>query len=204
MPDHAPSFPDIVLPHLDGIKLPRMRRVRVRQPLVELAQEGGGGAKVGRADAAVLATRSVEAGLVATGGGGVIRGVFGAGGAATGRGGATGRSAVAAEGLLTRGGGATGGGGGGIRTDEGALTALRWVVGVGARTGCRARTGRKGKQLCRTDFAQKGQGIISCESGDRNTVENDHQQEPQDNYASILQKGQQQFGIARRDHHPCQ
>ena len=32
MPDHAPSFPDIVLPHLDGIKLPRMRRVRVRQP----------------------------------------------------------------------------------------------------------------------------------------------------------------------------
>ena len=41
---------------------------------------GGGGAKVGRADAAVLAARSAEAGLLATSGGGVIRGVFGAGG----------------------------------------------------------------------------------------------------------------------------
>ena len=80
---------------------------------------GGGGAKVGRADAAVLAARSAEAGLLATSGGGVIRGVFGAGGAATGRG------AVAAEGLLTRGGGATGGGGDGIRADKGALNALR-------------------------------------------------------------------------------
>ncbi|MEC7536502.1 MAG: hypothetical protein VYB59_04315 [Pseudomonadota bacterium] len=98
------------------------------------AAVGGGGAKVGRADASVLAARSAVAGLVATGGGGVIRGIFGAGGAATGRGGATGRSAVAAEGLLTRGGGATGVGGGGIRADEGALTVLRWVVGVGART----------------------------------------------------------------------
>ncbi|MEC7648424.1 MAG: hypothetical protein VX900_08780 [Pseudomonadota bacterium] len=91
---------------------------------------GGGGAKVGRADAAVLAARSAEAGLLATSGGGVIRGVFGAGGAMTGR------DAVAAEGLLTRGGGATGGGGDGIRTDEGVLNALRWVVGVGARTVC--------------------------------------------------------------------
>ena len=94
------------------------------------AAVGGGGAKVGRADAAVLAARFAEVGLLATSGGGVIRGVFGAGGAMTGR------DAVAAEGLLTRGGGATGGGGDGIRTDEGVLNALRWVVGVGARTVC--------------------------------------------------------------------
>lgn len=32
MPDHAPRFPDVVLPHLADIPLPVMRRVRVKQP----------------------------------------------------------------------------------------------------------------------------------------------------------------------------
>ncbi len=54
MPDMSPTFPAVVLPHLEGVELPKLRRVRVRQPETPMVPDTA---------AAVRAALDAQAGL---------------------------------------------------------------------------------------------------------------------------------------------